>query len=199
MSLWFLLVLAQTTPLVEVKSVIADAVVDLRYATPDNFMKQQVYPTGARCLLHHQALERLNKAATVLRQQGFRLLLYDCYRPRSVQFALWKAFPKPGFVADPRLGSVHSRGGAVDVSLVTADGERVEMPTPYDSFTKEAHHGYRRLPQAALDNRERLKRAMLAAGFTLNPSEWWHYDAQGSKGWPLLDVPVTGDSPTTPK
>ncbi len=199
MSVWLLLVLAQATPLVEVKTVIDDAVIDLRYATADNFMKQQVYPTGARCLLHPQALERLAKAAAELRYQGFRLLLYDCYRPRSVQFALWKAFPKPGFVADPRIGSVHSRGGAVDVSLQTMEGETVEMPTPYDSFSEQAHHGYRRLPKAALENRERLKRAMLAAGFTVNPTEWWHYDAQGSKRWPLLDVPVTGEPATPPK
>jgi zinc D-Ala-D-Ala dipeptidase len=177
-------------PLVEVTSVIDDAVVELKYATADNFMKQQVYPSDARCLLHADAVKALQKAAHQLRAQGFRLLLYDCYRPRSVQFILWKAFPKPGFVANPKVGSIHSRAGAVDISLLTLDGAPVEMPTAYDAFTREAHHSADNVTAAAKRNRAVLKAAMLSAGFTLNPKEWWHYDAPNSKTWPLRDEPV---------
>ncbi len=189
-----LLLLAQPAPLLEVKSVISDVVIDLRYATPDNFMKQQVYPQGARCLLHPDAVKALQQAADDLREHGFRLLLYDCYRPKSVQWVLWKAFPKPGFVADPRVGSIHSRGGAVDISLVTLSGEAVEMPTPYDTFSKAAHHRANNVNAVAKEHRQTLKAAMLAAGFTLNPTEWWHYDAPGSKKWPLRDTPLEVES-----
>lgn len=171
---------------------IPDAVVDLRYATPDNFMKKAVYPPDARCLLLPEALDRLEQASKALREQGFRLKLYDCYRPRSVQWELWKVFPKPGYVADPRTGSHHNRGAAVDLGLVALDGSEVEFPTPYDTFTPAAHHGYAGGTEASRKHRDALRAAMEAAGFKRNPKEWWHYELPGAVKYPLRDEPFTG-------
>lgn len=176
-------------PLVPVLDVIPDAVVDLRYATPDNFMKKQVYPPTARCLLLRRSADMLAKAAATLRAQGFRLKLYDCYRPHSVQWELWKVMPVPGYVADPKKGSNHNRGGAVDLGLVTLDGGAVEMPTPYDDFTKAAHHGYDGGTAASREHREQLRGALEAQGFKRNPMEWWHYDLPDAPKYPLRDEP----------
>ena len=176
-------------PLVDVVVRIPDAIVDLKYATDDNFMRQRVYPPNARCLLIDPSARRLVKAADLLRRQGFRLRLYDCYRPKHVQYALWKVFPKPGYVADPKKGSNHSRGGAVDVSLVTLTGDDVEMPTPYDSFTPSAHHASTAASPTALRHRDILRKAMEDAGFRRNPKEWWHFDLQNAAQYRLRDDP----------
>jgi zinc D-Ala-D-Ala dipeptidase len=182
---------AAAEPLVDVRTVIPDAVIDLRYATDDNFMKKRVYPVGAACLLLERSAAMLVKAAATLRAQGYRLKLYDCYRPSSVQYELWKVMPVPGYVADPKKGSNHSRGGAVDLSLVTLEGKDVEMPSPYDFFGKAAHHGYAGGTEGSRANRERLRAAMEAAGFTKNPMEWWHYDLPDAASFPLRDEPMT--------
>lgn len=179
------------TPLVEVKALLPSLVVDFRYATTDNFMKKAVYPPDARCLLVEPAAQALVEAARLLAPQGFALKVYDCYRPRSVQWELWKVFPKPGYVADPRTGSHHNRGAAVDLTLVRSDGGEVEMPTPYDTFTKAAHQGYPGGTSSSRANRETLRRAMEAAGFEKNPMEWWHFQLPKSTAYPLRDDPFT--------
>lgn len=193
---------AAPAPLVEVPALVPDALVDLRYATSDNFMKKQVYPKGARCLLVEPAARQLAKAATALREQGLRLRLYDCYRPRSVQWELWKVMPRPGYVADPRTGSHHNRGAAVDVGLAAADGGAVELPSGYDFFGPAGHHGYQGESAEARANRERLKAAMEAAGFRPNRLEWWHYELPQAARFPLRDEPfdaVSGDrAPAAP-
>lgn len=178
-------------PLLEVSTRLPDAVIDLRYATADNFMGKAVYPPDARCLLLAPSLERLEAAARTLRAQGFRLKLHDCYRPHHVQYELWKVLPKPGYVADPKTGSNHNRGGAVDLSLVTLDGGVVEMPSPYDFFGRAAHHGFDGGTPESRRNRERLRAAMTDAGFTINPMEWWHYDLPSARRYPLRDEPFT--------
>jgi len=178
-------------PLVDATEVVKDLVVDLRYATADNFLKRKVYPDGARCLLLPEAAERLAKAAEALREQGYRLKVYDCYRPRAVQWEMWKLFPKPGYVADPKKGSNHNRGAAVDLTLVTPEGEEVEMPTPFDSFEKAAHHGYTGGTEASRKHREVLREAMEEAGFKKNRMEWWHYSLPGATRLPVLDVPFS--------
>lgn len=176
-------------PLVEVATLIPDAIIDLRYATSDNFMKRAVYPTGAKCLLLERSAKLLAKAAERLRASGFRLRLYDCYRPSHVQYELWKVMPVPGYVADPKVGSNHSRGGAVDVSLCTLEGGAVEMPSSYDFFGKAAHHSFTQGTVKSRANRDTLRAAMEAAGFKRNPMEWWHYDLPDAAGLPLRDEP----------
>ena len=180
---------AAGTPVVDATEVVTDLVLDMKYATSDNFLKQQVYPDGARCLLLPQTAERLKKAADTLRGQGYRLKVYDCYRPIAVQWQMWKILPKPGYVANPKKGGNHNRGAAVDLTLVTAGGEEVEMPTPFDTFTRAAHQGYAGGSAKSRANRERLRAAMEAAGFKPNRMEWWHFDLPGATKLPVLDVP----------
>lgn len=184
----------QSTPaadvLVEVKTVIPDLVVDLRYATEQNFLKHRVYPKDARCLLRRETVEKLKVAADALRKQGYRLRVYDCYRPLSVQWEMWKIFPKPGYVADPHHGSNHNRGTAVDLTLADANGDEVEMPTGFDNFTRAAHHGYSGATEAATKHRELLRETMEAAGFTRIRMEWWHYNLPHATRYPILDAPL---------
>jgi D-alanyl-D-alanine dipeptidase len=188
-----LLLLAAPEPLVDVSARIPDAVVDLRYATADNFMKKQVYPTGASCLLLERSAELLARAAEALRAKGYRLRLYDCYRPHAVQYLLWAAMPKRGYVAEPKTGSNHNRGGAVDLSLVTLDGREVEMPSGYDAFGPAAHHGFSGGTAASRANREVLRAAMKAVGFVSNRMEWWHYDLPDAAKYPLREEPFVVD------
>ena len=189
---------AAPDPLVEVTTVIPDALVDLRYATADNFMKKAVYPPNARCLLLERSARQLKAAADLLREKGFRLRLYDCYRPHHVQFELWKVMPVPGYVAEPKKGSNHNRGGAVDLGLVTLDGKDVEFPSPYDHFGKEAHHSYTEGTDTALEHRELLRTTMESVGFKKNPMEWWHYDLPDASTYPLRDEPFVQPEKSAP-
>lgn len=183
---------AAAPALEDVSGRIPDVVLDLRYATADNFLKRPLYPGGARCLLHPDVVGALAAAADALRGQGFRLRLYDCYRPASVQQQMFSAFPHVGYVADPaRGGSVHNRAAAVDLGLVALDGSDVPLPTAFDTFGRAAWHGAPGTPTDAKANRERLLAAMEAAGFRRNRMEWWHYEWTAGKRWPRLDVPFT--------
>lgn len=176
-------------PLVDVTTLIPDLVVEMKYATEDNFLKKKVYPDWAKCLLRESVAQRLKQAADALRKQGYRVRVYDCYRPRAVQWEMWNIFPKPGYVADPRKGSNHNRGAAVDLTLATREGGEVEMPTPFDTFSKAAHHGYAGGTAASRQHREILREAMEGAGFKPNRMEWWHYDAPDSRRFEVLDEP----------
>jgi D-alanyl-D-alanine dipeptidase len=176
--------------LVDVSVRLPDAVLDIRYATADNFVGRPLYPV-ARCLLLPAVAERLARAAAALRKQGFRLLVFDCYRPLSVQRELWKALPRRGFVADPATGSHHNRAAAVDLSLTGPTGTPVEMPTGYDDFGPKARAwATEGVSARARQHRELLRDAMTAAGFAVNPVEWWHFDAPGAATLPLLDLPL---------
>jgi D-alanyl-D-alanine dipeptidase len=176
--------------LVDVAQAVPDAVLDLRYAAADNFLHRRVYPT-ARCLLLRPAARRLAAAAARLRAQGYRLRLWDCYRPLSVQWQMWRILPHPGYVADPRRGSNHNRGAAVDLSLAATDGKEVEMPTPFDAFGARAHaDAVEGVSPAARKNRALLRRAMEAEGFLVHPNEWWHFATRNARRLPILDVPL---------
>jgi len=181
---------APTADLVDVQRPIPDLVLDLRYATPDNFLGKAVYPPDARCYLRRPVAERLARVARRLREaDGTRLRVFDCYRPLSVQKQMWAIFPQPGYVADPKTGSVHNRGAAVDLTLAAPDGTALPMPTPFDTFTREAWHGYAGATPEQIRNRERLRTAMEAEGFHRIRKEWWHYEAPDRKAYPVLDVP----------
>jgi D-alanyl-D-alanine dipeptidase len=174
--------------LVEVSTVIPDAVLDLRYATANNFTGEVLYPTAV-CKLRRAVLARLAKAAAVLRAQDRRLLIWDCYRPRSIQQVLWDRTTDHRYVADPRLGSNHSRGAAIDLALVDKDGNAVSLPTEFDDFTRAAHR-VRALAGTRGIEARRLAAAMKKAGFIGIPLEWWHFDAPERARYPLSDDPL---------
>jgi zinc D-Ala-D-Ala dipeptidase len=173
---------------VEVATAIPDAVIDIRYATKDNFTGDVLYPKAV-CKLRRAVAERLAKAAAALRKQDRRLLMWDCYRPLSIQKILWARVPDPRYVADPKQGSRHNRGAAIDLALVDKDGNAVPLPTKFDEFTKAAHRKNALRGKPGLEAR-RLSDAMGAAGFQPMPTEWWHFDAPESAKYALADDPL---------
>jgi D-alanyl-D-alanine dipeptidase len=176
------------TDLVDVTTVIPDAVLDLRYATDDNFPGKAVYPV-AHCKLRRSVASRLAKAAATLRKHDRRLLLWDCYRPKSIQDVFWKLVPDERYVANPKKGSRHSRGAAVDVGLVDTDGKPVTLPTKFDDFSEAAHRDHALKGDAGAEARV-LEAAMKKAGFVGMPTEWWHYDAPDATKYALSDEPL---------
>lgn len=165
--------------------------VDLRYATANNFTGKKIYDS-AKCYLHQDAVEGLQKAVRLAAEEKepFTFCLWDCYRPQAAQQKLWDAVPNPSYVAPPKKGSRHSRGMAVDLTPCDFDGNPLEMPTGFDSFSKRAHMDFYDLPEAVLRRRETLKKIMTAAGFTYTRTEWWHFDKTGWKQKPLLNIPL---------
>ncbi len=172
--------------LVDVGAIAPEVIVEMRYARPDNFTGQSVYTCG-RCFLRRETVAKVVKAARLLRDKGLTLKLWDCYRPLSVQKLFWAIVPDPRFVADPKKGSRHNRGNAVDVTLADNAGHNLEMPTGFDDFSPRASQRATDLPAKALANRRLLAETMRAAGFSPLDSEWWHYDDAGADG-ELLDV-----------
>jgi zinc D-Ala-D-Ala dipeptidase len=173
---------------VDVTTAIPDAVLDLRYATKDNFTGEVVYPKAV-CKLRRAVAQRLAKAAEVLRKQDRRLLLWDCYRPSSIQYKFWELVPDPRYVADPKVGSKHSRGAAVDLALVDKAGKPVTLPTKFDEFTTAAHRKQALAGPAGAEAKQ-LEAAMTAAGFKPMPTEWWHFDAPDSADYALSNEPL---------
>lgn len=159
---------------------------DLRYATTDNITGVPIY-RNAIAYLHPTAHGALMRAAGLAQAQGLRLRVFDAYRPASAQRALWSRLPDPTFVADPALGSNHTRGIAVDLTLSDAGGRPLEMGTGFDDMTPRSFHGDSAVPVAAQANRLLLAGLMAVAGFAHNPHEWWHYDLPNPAAYPLLE------------
>ena len=165
----------QQSDFVRLKDLSPDFVYELKYATPDNFLKQAVYDCG-ECYLRKSTAEALVKANKAFIQLGYRIKLFDCYRPLSVQKKMWKILPGTDYVANPAKGSKHNRGAAVDLTLVDAQGKELNMGTPFDFFGKEAHHTYTEHSKEVLENRKLLKETLDKFNFKSIYSEWWHYE-----------------------
>lgn len=156
-----------------------DFVFDMKYATVDNFLNEKVYPCAA-CFLRVKTVKAILEANKSFLAKGFRIKLYDCYRPKAIQKKMWKLVPDANFVANPKKGSIHNRGGAVDISLVDSLGIEVNMGTKFDYFGEEASHNYQNLSEEILANRKFLKEIMLQHNFKSFDSEWWHYNLNGT-------------------
>ena len=180
---------ATQTDLVELVRVIPDLVLDIRYATPNNFTGKAVYPS-ARCFLAKEPALALRDVQAELKTLGYGLKVFDGYRPLSVQRKFWAILPDPRYVADPKKGSRHNRGYAVDVSLVDLNGHEVQMPTDFDDFSERAHPDYTHLSAETINHRDLLKTVMERHGFTQFPTEWWHFDYRGWENKPVLDIPI---------
>lgn len=187
---------ARSDALVDVRRLDPSIRLDVRYATTANFTGVAVYPV-ARCLLRRDVAERLVRVQRALRADGLGLLVWDCYRPFSVQQRFWSLVPDARYVAQPVVrdgrpadGSKHNRGAAVDVTLVGTDGVPLVMPTDYDDFGPRAHRDAPDWPPDARRNAERLARAMVAEGFTPFATEWWHFDGPGWQRYDLADEPL---------
>ena len=151
-------------------------VLDLRYATTNNFMELQIYDCP-KCLMRLATAKALLRAQEELKEQGLGFKMFDCYRPQSAQYKLWKKVPDRRYVAPPSKGSMHSRGGALDLTLINlASQEQLEMGTHYDYFGKEAYWVNQDLPQEVLDNRKLLRSTLEKHGFKTVTTEWWHFN-----------------------
>jgi len=177
--------------LVELKRLIPTIRLDIRYATANNFVGRPVY-TEARAFLQRPAAEALARVERSFRRQGYGLIVYDGYRPWSVTKLFWELTPedKKQFVADPRRGSRHNRGCAVDVSLFDLKtGRAVIMPSDFDDTSERAYIAYTGGSRQARQHRDLLCAAMEAEGFSVYEHEWWHYNYHDWKAYPLLDIP----------
>jgi zinc D-Ala-D-Ala dipeptidase len=173
-------------PLVDAAALVPGLIVDLTYAKDRNLAGKALYPKGARCRLRRSAAEHLAAAARTLRAQGLRLVAWDCTRPAAAHEALFRAWPHPGSVADPKRGSLHQRGVAIDLGLADLEGKPVPLPTAHDAFGPGAAAGAPLPEGPALRNREALAAAMYRAGFRVNPREWWHFARVWGWRWPVV-------------
>jgi zinc D-Ala-D-Ala dipeptidase len=174
--------------LVDVEHLVS--IVDVRYATSNNFMHVPLYPI-AKVFLRAPAARALAEVQRDLAKDNLGIKVFDGYRPYSVTEKMWEPIRNPDFVADPAKGSRHNRGAAVDLTLIDLrTGEELSMPTPYDDFTKRARQDFNDLPPNVIANRTQLRDAMTQHGFEPLPSEWWHFDYAGWQRFELMDVPL---------
>ena len=165
---------------------------DMRYATTNNFLKEKVYECDD-CVIRREVALSLIEANNYFMERGYRIKFFDCYRPLDVQKKMWKVLSDPQYVADPSKGSVHNRGGAVDITLVDLDDRELDMGTGFDHFGVEAHHAYEDFSAKILSNRRLLKEGMEANGFSPIKSEWWHYNFVTSRKFAVSNFQVECD------
>jgi zinc D-Ala-D-Ala dipeptidase len=201
---WWLLAFCQSGPpkevgkfrpsdLIEITRLDSSIRLDIRYATTNNFLHRPAY-RQARAFLQRPAAEALVRVNANLKPKGYGLLVFDAYRPWSVTKIFWdiasKEERKTGFVANPKKGSRHNRGCAVDLSLFDLQtGFEVPMPSAFDEFSERASPKHKGGQEKALTTRDVLRAAMEAEGFAVYKSEWWHFDYRNWKEYPLLDIP----------
>lgn len=163
------------TAFVNLKDYSKDFVYDMKYAADDNFLKAKVYDC-AECYLRYKTVKALILANERFMKKGFKIKLFDCYRPLDIQKKMWAIVPNPQYVANPAKGSIHNRGGAVDITLVDFDGKELDMGTSFDFFGKEASHDFSGFSKVIRNNRKLLKKIMIKEHFNSFDSEWWHYN-----------------------
>jgi D-alanyl-D-alanine dipeptidase len=165
--------------------------IDLVYATERNLTGKPIYKQ-AHCLLLEPAEQALRRAVKLAGNIGMTLKIFDAYRPPQAQQVLWDFLPDPTYIADVSRGSNHSRGTAIDLTLVDACGQDLDMGTGFDEMSVESEQLHEGLPQHVQRNRTWLLGVMLAAGFTYIPSEWWHYELPGSLALAVIDNGESG-------
>ncbi|MDQ2794210.1 MAG: M15 family metallopeptidase [Bacteroidota bacterium] len=177
--------------LVELTRIVPGLRLDIRYATPHNFMGRVLYPQ-ARAFLQRPAAEALAQVQAELKLLGYGLLVFDGYRPWRISKQMWDHTPaaQKEFVANPRQGSRHNRGCAVDLTLCDlATGREIQMPGAYDEMSPRSYVAYAGGTPAQRTARDLLHARLAAHGFTVLPAEWWHFDFWDWKSYPIQDVP----------
>jgi zinc D-Ala-D-Ala dipeptidase len=159
---------------VELITLDASILIDIKYATTDNFVKEKMYNCG-RCFLRPEVAAAIVLAHKKLQKKGLGLKIFDGYRPRPFQQRLWDKVPDDRFVTNPKKGSMHNRGAAVDLTIVDKKGKELDMGTPFDFFGEKAYQTCTDLPKNVLDNRKLLRETLAEFGFKHIRTEWWHY------------------------
>ena len=141
------------------------------------------------CLLQEDVALALSEANQYFNERGYKIKIYDCYRPLDIQKRMWEKVPNAIYVANPYDGgSVHNRGAAVDITLVKLNDEFVDMGTDYDYFGREAHIDYMGHSQSILENRKLLGEGMKKFGFNTIQSAWWDFSFIDNHTFPLLNT-----------
>jgi len=183
-------IIEMASELVDIQTIIPTIQIDLKYATKDNFTGQIVYNFSC-CLLHKDAALKLRDVQAEFESRGLGLKVWDGFRPMEAQWKFWKLVPDERYVSDPRKGGRHTRGTAVDLTLVTKAGQELLMPSAFDDFSEKAHRDYMGASEEAIRNRELLQEVMERHGFIGIPTEWWHFDLIGWKDYPPIDdIPI---------
>lgn len=176
--------------LVNLKEVSTAFDYEIRYATPNNFIGEKLYDCEV-CLLQEEVANALLQANEYFCELGYKIKLYDCYRPLSVQKKMWAKVPRATYVANPyKKGSIHNRAAAVDITLVTLEGCYVEMGSDYDFFGRASHIDNYTLPEEVLNNRGILQIGMKKFGFQTVRTEWWHFSYRKNWSYKILDEPL---------
>jgi len=176
--------------MVDIQKFIPGLILDLRYATTNNFMHKKLYPAITNTYLRLPAAQALQRIDSELKEMGFGLKIFDAYRPYSVTEKMWEPIKDDRYVADPKKGSGHNRGIAVDLTIINLKTTKeLPMGTGYDNFTDTAHQNFTALPKEILVNRNILKSLMEKHGFVALESEWWHYFLPNASDFELLDIP----------
>ena len=166
---------------------------DIRYAGTNNFLGKPVYKE-ARAFLQRPAAEAVVRAHRALAAHGYGLLIHDGYRPWAITKLFWDmtSGKQREFVADPKSGSKHNRGAAVDLTMYELKtGKPVQMPGDYDEMTERSYPDYAGGTAEQRARRDRLRTVMEAEGFTVEPNEWWHYNYKDWREYPILDIPFS--------
>jgi len=172
--------------LVDIQSIAPNIQVDLKYATEDNFTGQVVY-SFQNCFLVKEAAFRLCDVQNELESIGLSLKIWDGFRPLAAQWKFWELVPDERYVSDPRKGGRHTRGTAVDLTLITLDGQELPMPSAFDDFSEKAHRTYTECSEERIRNRDLLQEIMERHGFIGLPTEWWHFDLFGWEAYPSME------------
>lgn len=171
---------ASDTTFVNLSDYSSEFILDMKYASTDNFLKVKVYDCSS-CYLRLKTVTSLLDANEEFKKRGYKIKIFDCYRPTDVQKKMWAIYPDSKYVANPARGSIHNRGGAVDITLVDENGKELDMGTPFDSFGIQSSHDYKDFSREVTKNRKLLKKIMLKHNFESLDSEWWHYNLAGSR------------------
>lgn len=173
----------------DLKKNIPGIVLDLRYATKNNFTGHILYPWANTTFMRVEAANALQQIQQTLNRKGYGIKVFDAYRPWSATKEMWELVKDERYVADPAKGSNHNRGLAIDLSIVNIKtGAALNMGTGFDNFTDTAHHTFTRLPQDVLNNRKMLKETMEQHGFKSFESEWWHYTWPDNRKYEVLNI-----------
>ena len=178
--------MSELPELVDLSVIFPSLHIDLKYATADNITGAPIY-REARCLLHTEAVTALAKSISIAQLAGLQLVVYDAYRPQQAQAILWNACPDPQYVVDVAIGSNHSRGTAIDVTLMDDRGHLLDMGAGFDEMHDRSHAWHPSVPPAAQRNRLLLNAIMFGGGFVGINSEWWHFELPDAARYPPLD------------
>jgi D-alanyl-D-alanine dipeptidase len=174
--------------LINLETFIPGIVLDIRYATKNNFTKEQIYNVP-RAYARKPVAIGLKKAQEEFKKSGVGIKIFDAYRPYAATVKFYEVYPDTTFVASPYRGSRHNRGCAIDMTLIDLKtGRELDMPTGYDAFVKAARPTYPVNDEKIKKNRALIIDVMAMYGFRVNSSEWWHFDYRGYKAFSVLDI-----------